>query len=369
MCEVAMRYFLILMFLIGNVYAATCTSLSRTNYTANQILTSTALNADLNGLLTNSGTTHGLNNFDGGCVIDASLEKGALNTTDFAYPLNYGKDGCSLSYTNAAQLTISDCGMSINGSWVRTTTGTLVGWTSYTGSEAASTTYYVYAANGSTGSTLTPKITITAPDDDGYSGSDKALGYFYNNYSSDIEPNSITTWSGESFIPKKSARVYGSVKWAVTTNCTWPEAQGTSWSTVAADGDCDDNARTCYGRTLSSHCGAGESDGQYPRIEFASLEAGYYQVVMHGALYPSTAAQECGMRWTDGTTTSGFLFAGPTGGAATSNLIGSFYYATAQGAKTFYLQMYESGSGSCNLTTNADPFYTREIVVYYYPMN
>jgi hypothetical protein len=68
----------ILLFLISlNLYAATCTTTTRTNYTSSQVLSSSALNADFNQLVTKA------NAFDGGCVTDQTLELSALKDSDF----------------------------------------------------------------------------------------------------------------------------------------------------------------------------------------------------------------------------------------------------------------------------------------------
>ena len=66
------------LFIFSNSYAATCTTTSRTNYSSNQVLTSTALNADFNQLVTKA------NSFDLGCGTDGTLEFSSLNAADFA---------------------------------------------------------------------------------------------------------------------------------------------------------------------------------------------------------------------------------------------------------------------------------------------
>lgn len=75
-----MKYFLILALVIfTNAYSATCTTTTRTNYTSGQTLTSSALNADLNQLVSK------VNSLDGGCITDGTLESssvsGSISTT------------------------------------------------------------------------------------------------------------------------------------------------------------------------------------------------------------------------------------------------------------------------------------------------
>lgn len=182
-------------------FGATCTSLSRNNYSTNQILTSSALNADFNQIVT------GHNSYDGGCVAAGSLEYDALNTTQFQPLLKGVKEGCKVSYSSATQISIGKCLAAVNGTFVYTTSATTAsfGCTSCS-SETASTTYYVYIATGSSATTLTPLILTTAPNEDGYDNSgNKVLARFYNNASSDIDQYSIDQWHVNGFIPTNSA--------------------------------------------------------------------------------------------------------------------------------------------------------------------
>lgn len=181
---------------------ATCTATSRNNYVTNQILTSSALNADFNQLVTLA------NAFDGGCVTAGTLESDALNTTQFAPMLKGIKEGCKVSYSSATQVSIGKCLAAVNGNFVTTTVATTVafGCTSCS-SEVASTAYYVYIATGSTGTTLTPLILTTAPNEDGYDNSgNKVLAKFYNNASSDIQSHSIQNWIVSSFSGTQSTQ-------------------------------------------------------------------------------------------------------------------------------------------------------------------
>lgn len=186
--------FIVLLFLIisAQSFGATCTSISRTNNSANAVLTSTKYNTDLNTVYTAA------NALDGGCITDATLEDDALNTTDFAALLNGLTDGCIVAYSDANTLSVGKCRASVNGAFVRTTVATTVTWLcSGCSAEASSTYYFLYIKTGSTGSTLNLLISTSAPNEDGYDSSgNKVLAKFYNSSGSDIFTQSIVQWVG-----------------------------------------------------------------------------------------------------------------------------------------------------------------------------
>lgn len=173
-----------------NTYAGTCSSISRTNASANSVLTSTRYNADLNTAYT------AINALDGGCVTDGTLEDGALNTTDFAVLLNGITQGCKVSFSDTNTLSVDRCIASVNGNFIKTTSANTVTWNcSGCTAEAASTTYYLYIKTGSSGTTLNLLISTTAPNGDGYDNSgNKVLASFYNNAAQDIQTTSIRNY-------------------------------------------------------------------------------------------------------------------------------------------------------------------------------
>lgn len=182
---------------IGSAEAGTCSSISRANYSANQVLTSTQLNADFN-------TVYGAANaLDGGCITDGTLEFAAVNSSEWAAVLNGVQRGCKVNYSSASAVTISNCYATVNGSQIAKSSSTTVSMgCGDCSSETASTDYYVYIKNGSTGSTITGFLSTSAPNDDGYDGSNNmVLGRLYNNGSSDIDQYSIDQWSVNRFIP------------------------------------------------------------------------------------------------------------------------------------------------------------------------
>jgi microcystin-dependent protein len=225
-----MKFFISLAILLASSlgFASTCTTYSRSNYSANQILTASALNADFNNL------TSRTNAFDGGCVTDGSLEAGALNATDYAVVLSGIQQGCLVSYTDSNTLSISRCMASVNGRFVKTTAATPATWgCSGCSSEVSATVYYLYIKTGSTGTTLTPFISTIAPNADGYDASgNKALAKFYNDGSSNIDRNYLFMWNIFAFQDETNPIPAGTV-WATsasTCSSGWLAADGTAVS-------------------------------------------------------------------------------------------------------------------------------------------
>lgn len=194
-----MKNFILLLafILISTVHAGTCTSISRTNSASLSVLTSSKYNTDLNTVYT------AVNSLDGGCITDGTLESGALNTTQFAPLLKGLHQGCKVIYSSATTVQVDKCLASVNGNFVTTTTTTNATFgCSGCSAEVASTTYYIYIQTGSSGSTLTPLILTTAPNNDGYDNTgNKVLARFYNNGSSDIDQYSIDQWNQNGFVP------------------------------------------------------------------------------------------------------------------------------------------------------------------------
>lgn len=177
------------LFSFSTVYAATCTTTSRSNYTTGQVLTSAALNADLNQLVTKA------NAMDAKCLIDGTVGFAALNATEFETIVNGIQSGCKISYSDANTISVGKCIATVNGYSIRTTIATTVTWGGTSSVEAVSKTYYVYIKTGSTGTTLNLQMTTTVPNEDGYDSSgNKAIGSFYNNAASAIDSSSLKQW-------------------------------------------------------------------------------------------------------------------------------------------------------------------------------
>jgi hypothetical protein len=199
-----MKYFLLLLF-VHAAYGGTCTTISRTNNAANAVLTSTKYNLDNNTAYT------AINAADGGCITDGTLEIGALNTSDFAAVLNGNSEGCKVTRSDASTVSISACRASVNGALLNTTIATTAafGCTSCS-AEATGTSYYVYIADGSTGTTLTPLLLTGAPNADGYDGSNnKVIGKIRNDSSGNLEIGNAGQWLKNRFVGFGSTvRVY-----------------------------------------------------------------------------------------------------------------------------------------------------------------
>jgi len=189
---------LFLYVVVVNSYAATCTTYSRTNYTTNQVLTSSSLNSDFNNLVTRT------NAFDGGCVSDGTLEIEAVSSSEWGAMLKGIQLGCKTSYSDTNTLSVGKCISSVNGSFVETTAANTVTWgCGSCSAEATGTTYYLYAKNGSASTTLNLLISSTGPNEDGYdNSSNKVLSRFYNNTTGYIDQYSIDQWAINKFSPQ-----------------------------------------------------------------------------------------------------------------------------------------------------------------------
>ncbi len=201
----------LLLFTLKTTFAGTCSFISRTNYTSQQVLTSSSLNTQFN-------TAYSfLNAYDGGCISSGTLESDALDSTSFGALTKGLQQGCSVSYSTSNNVIISKCLASVNGNFVNKTTTTTVSMgCANCSSDTTSTTYYVYIATGSSGSTITGLILTTAPNADGYDNSgNKVLARFYNNASSDIDKYSIDQWVVNKFVPTDVSAV------AFTPSSTW----------------------------------------------------------------------------------------------------------------------------------------------------
>lgn len=206
-------FLLIVFMMASSAFGATCTTTTRNNYVTNQVLTSTALNADFNQLVTKA------NDFDGGCVTAGTLESDALNASQFAPLLKTAKEGCFASRSDANTISVDKCLIAVNSTLLDKTSATTVTWgCSGCSSEANSTSYYVYAVATSP---LTLQILTTAPDADGYNGTSRVLARFYNSASGDIDPLSVDNWIVNRFVPKETGWVDFTPTGSWTTNTTY----------------------------------------------------------------------------------------------------------------------------------------------------
>jgi hypothetical protein len=194
---------LLFLFMCAEIYAGTCSSISRTNNSANAVLTSVKYNADHN-------TAYNfLNAYDGGCITSSTVEQDALSATDFEVPLNGIKKGCKVTKSDDSTLTTGICYFSVDNSWVVTATSSLISFgCGGCSAEVASTTYYLYAKPSSTLTTLDLLISTTVPNGLGDDTSGNlAIARFYNDGSGDVDGTSIDQWGIYDFEPNNTDAV------------------------------------------------------------------------------------------------------------------------------------------------------------------
>lgn len=191
-----MKNIFILLFLltITREGFSACTTISRTNADPNSILTSSKYNTDLNTVY------NAVNSIDGECIQDGTIQTSAL--ADEVYTaasaseiIDSGQSGCTISKFDDDTIQVDKCRVPVNGAVVETSATSSVTWLcTDCSSEAASTSYYVYAKDDSEGSTLNLLISTTAPDSKGLSGNNRVLGKFFNDEASDIATETSQFW-------------------------------------------------------------------------------------------------------------------------------------------------------------------------------
>lgn len=193
---------LVLLFTMSfNSFSGTCTSISRTAYSTQEILTSAALNADFDQLVT------GHNVFDLGCSTAETLEADALNqnsTVGFDVMLNTLKEGCDLTVSTTTAL-LSTCRIAVDGNLIKSSTTLEVTWSDIdTGSEATNTNYYWYAKSGAS---LDVEISTSTPNALGFNGTSRIIGQFYNDSTGNIATYSVYPWHIDNFKGEKQANI------------------------------------------------------------------------------------------------------------------------------------------------------------------
>jgi len=115
------------------------------------------------------------------------INNAALDRLVYTY-----RQGCKIVYASVSTLTVEAGALALPNSagtvvrWRRNTSSTTVAWTNIdTGSEASSTTYYVYAVADADATTFTIKISTNSAAPTGCTYY-RRLGYFYNDASSNI---------------------------------------------------------------------------------------------------------------------------------------------------------------------------------------
>lgn len=188
------KLFLILLasFFVTNFAEAACSSqITRTSYTANQILTSSSLNTQFDTVYSH------VNDLDGSCITDGTVTQAKLDTSTLDVLLNAIHMGFKCSRSDSNTIGISKGRIAVNGNLISETGSNTVTWgCSGCSSETTSDTYYVYAQSNTS---LDPLISTTAPGDDGYNGTSKVLCRFYNEENSDIASGTVDNWAVNDF--------------------------------------------------------------------------------------------------------------------------------------------------------------------------
>lgn len=161
------------------------------------------------------------------------------------------------------------------------------------------------------------------------------------------------------------AQLYGAIKYSGTTSCQWTTGNtGGSYTDFSADTDCP--TPTVYGN-------ASAPATKIPRIKFASLPPGRYQVVISGEFTVETTGVTASFRYRayDGTSYSAVrsfqVNAGTNNGADASPLVAFFEYTTAQTDIEFRPRAVSSTDTNDPFISNDSTSRDFEIQVYRFP--
>lgn len=164
------------------------------------------------------------------------------------------------------------------------------------------------------------------------------------------------------------AELYGYLRYPATASCSWTTGNTSSaYTEFAADTDCG---------TAVVVGNASAPATKVPRIKFATLPPGNYQVIATGNHLPETTAVTAGLQYKlyDGTISRGYLDLQVNSTTSTAarqqNIIGLFTYATAQTNIEFRpIALSNSNSNDplidASLTGPADDY---EFTVYRFPL-
>lgn len=150
------------------------------------------------------------------------------------------------------------------------------------------------------------------------------------------------------------ASLYGSLNYAATANCTWPNTN-TSYTDFPADTDCPTATVTGF---------ASAPGTKIPGVTFTSLPPGDYLVMVGISTSKSGGPTLVGYRWHDGTNSGGDHFTDSTASNVPVTLTGRFSYTTAQSNITFRLQGFRTGGTNVQIANEDNPF---QVKVYRFP--
>lgn len=187
-----MKWIFLLLILVAYQANSACTSATRSAFTTNQVLTSSRLNSEFNNAL------DFMNAYDGGCINSGSLEAAAMNSTEFAPLLKSIVSGCETVWVDTNTVGVSKCKISVDGNLFETSSQNNITWGCSGCASEATGSFFIYIKDSTT---FTPLISTTAPGADGYNGTDKVVGSFYNDSSLDIATGSMMNFVTNGFLP------------------------------------------------------------------------------------------------------------------------------------------------------------------------
>lgn len=150
------------------------------------------------------------------------------------------------------------------------------------------------------------------------------------------------------------ASQYGTLNYAATLNCTWPNTN-TSYTDFPLDSDCPTP-------TVTGNASAPAT--KIPGITFSTLPPGDYLVMVGITTSKSGGPTIIGYRWHDGTSSGGDQFTDSTASSVPATITGRFSYTTAQSNITFRLQGFRTGGTNVQIGNEDNPF---QVKVYRFP--
>lgn len=179
---------------------------------------------------------------------------------------NY-RNGCSVEYKGAADLYVRSGSIYIpdasgNGAYRQNTSDTTVNWTNIdTGSEANSTTYYVYAVADSAATTFTVKISTNATTPTGCTYY-KKIGQFFNDSSGNIVVGAIGNYG---YFPDCVAGQNLSLGTSWTDGTTYINDTGRKLLVVV--NVVSSNSSNWYSRNVHAYIGSASADTEVAGTE------------------------------------------------------------------------------------------------------
>lgn len=175
------------------------------------------------------------------------------------------------------------------------------------------------------------------------------------------------------YISNKSELV-AFVGWRQTANCQWSNSSGSI--DFAADADCDDKTRICYGAKNATDCSIGATDGQYPRIVLKNLKKGLYYIKWHGGMEHTNTTAACGWTFKNETDTVfyGEFYNDTVANSSLQSHQSFFELTNFKPTLQLVLRSYDQSTSGCAAICSAQTYFTSDdvtakcgLTVIYYP--